>query len=109
MRLARSSISPRQWQEREFARLNVQARARIRIGKRAYAGYVENISERGARIVTLTPIRNSGRVIVAVPDLQPLSGELRWSDGCVGGVRFALKLDSEVLHQWLSLRIRRAA
>lgn len=109
MRLAKASTPAREWQEREFARLGVQARARIRIGKRAYAGYVENISEGGARIVTLTPIRDSGRVIVAVPDLKPLSGDLRWSNGCIGGVRFALRLDSEVLHQWLSLRIRRAA
>lgn len=94
---------------REFARMGVEARARIRIGKRAYAGYIENISEGGARIVTLTPIRDSGRVQVAVPDLKPLAGELRWADGCVGGVEFGLKLEPEVLHQWLSLRLRRAA
>jgi hypothetical protein len=96
-------------QAREFARLSVQARARIRIGKRAYAGYIENISEGGARIVTLTPIRDGGAVTVTVPDLAPLRGELRWSDGCVGGVQFRLKLDAELLHQWLALRIRRAA
>jgi hypothetical protein len=94
---------------REFARLAVEARARIRIGKRFYAGYIENISEGGARVVTLTPIRDTGPVVVTVPDLKPLGGDLRWSDGCVGGVQFRLKLDPQVLHQWLSLRIRRAA
>lgn len=94
---------------REFERLSVQARAKIRIGKRAYAGYVENISEGGARIVTLTPIRDSGRVIVTVPDLRPLGGELRWSAGCVGGVQFQLKLDRETLDSWLRLRVRRGA
>jgi hypothetical protein len=99
----------RELRAREFARLSVQARARIRIGKRAYAGHIENISEGGARIVTLTPIRGSGPVTVTVPDLKPLRGELRWSDGCVGGVQFRLKLDPQVLHSWLGLRIRKAA
>ena len=95
--------------KREFERLSVQARAKIRIGKRAYAGYIENISEGGACIVTLSPIKDTGPVIVTVPDLRPLAGELRWSNGCVGGVQFRLKLHPEVLHQWLSLRIRKAA
>jgi hypothetical protein len=96
-------------EQREFARLGVQARIRIRIGKRAYAGFIENISEGGARIVTLTPIRDSGPVTMTVPDLKPICGDLRWSDGCVAGVRFALKLDPEALHEWLSFRIRKAA
>ena len=94
---------------REFVRLSVQARAKIRIGKRAYAGYVEDISEGGARIVTLTPIRGHGRVTMMVPDLAPLAGDLRWSDGCVGGVQFSLKLDIALLDAWLSRRIRKAA
>ena len=97
------------WSRREFERLGVQARAKIRIGKRAYAGYVENISEGGARIVTLTPIRDTGKVIVTVPDLRPLGGELRWSRGCIGGVQFRLKLDRQTLDSWLALRVRRAA
>lgn len=87
----------------------VQACARIRIGKRAYAGYVEDISEGGARIVTLTPIREHGPVTMTVPDLRPIAGDLRWSDGCVGGVQFLLKLDADLLHEWLGRRIRRAA
>ena len=95
--------------KREFARLPVQACARIRIGKRAYAGYVEDISEGGARIVTLTPIREHGRVTMTVPDLAPLAGDLRWSEGCVGGVQFSLKLDAALLGEWLGRRIRKAA
>lgn len=95
--------------KREFARVPVQACARIRIGKRAYAGYIEDISEGGARIVTLTPIRAAGPVIMTVPDLKPLLGDLRWNDGCVGGVQFSLRLDAVTLGEWLSRRTRRAA
>jgi hypothetical protein len=107
--LDKVSTPQRRFGKREFARLPVQACARIRIGKRAYAGYIEDISEGGARIVTLTPIRGYGRVIMAVPDLAPLTGDLRWSDGCVGGVQFSLKVDAALLQEWLSRRIRRAA
>lgn len=103
------SALPRQLDQRQFVRLPVQARARIRIGKRAYAGYIEEISEGGARIVTLTPIRGAGPVVVQVPDLEPLNGELRWFAGRVAGIRFRLKLDAIVMHHWLSLRIRKAA
>ena len=104
-----ASESPKRLDKREFARLPVQARARIRIGKRAYAGYIEDISEGGARIVTLTPIRGPGPVLLQMPDLAPLAGELRWYDGCVAGIRLRMKLDNVLLHHWLSLRIRRAA
>jgi hypothetical protein len=94
---------------REFDRMAVQARARVRIGNRSYAGCIEDISEGGARIVTLTPIRNSGPVQLQVPDLEPLYGDLRWCDRHRAGVQFALKLCPDVLDQWLSLRLRRAA
>lgn len=104
-----ASTSRSRLDQREFARLPVQARARIRIGKRAYAGCIEDISEGGARIVTLTPIRGLGPVVVHMPDLEPLTGEMRWFDGCVAGIRFHLKLDALLLHHWLSFRIRRAA
>lgn len=107
--MERALASPQRLDKRQFARLPVQARSRIRIGKRAYAGYIEDISEAGARLVTLTPIRGSGPVVIHVPDLKPLSGELRWYDGCVAGIRFHLKLDNVLLHHWLSLRIPRAA
>ncbi len=108
-RLKPVSTVPKRMDQREFARLPVQARARIRIGKRAYAGYIEDISEGGARTVTLTPIRGVGAVVVQMPDLDPLTGELRWFEGCVAGIRFHLKLDAVVLHHWLGLRIRKAA
>ena len=103
-----STIQPR-FGKREFARLPVQACARIRIGKRAYAGYLEDISEGGARIVTVPPSRERCPVTMTDPNLAPIAGHLRWSDGCVGGIQFSLKLDPARLNDWLSRRIRKAA
>jgi hypothetical protein len=104
-----SSASASGAARREFERLNVHARAKIRIGKRAYAGFIENISQGGARIVTVTSIREIAPVSVIVPDLPPMSGTLRWVNGSEAGVQFHLKLNADVLSEWLGRRMRRAA
>ncbi len=103
------SNCPRILMVREFERLNLRCRARIRIGSRSYFGLVSNISEGGAQIVTETPIRNEGAVRIQLPDLAPLVGELRWSSGCKAGIRFCLKLDRETLDRWREARTLRAA
>ena len=43
---------------REFPRLQIDCRARIRIGNRQYAGYL-HISQGGAKLRTITPIPGS--------------------------------------------------
>lgn len=89
---------------RRFARLNVRCRARIRIGKREYAGAIENISSGGAKIVTLTPIRGSGPVYLMLPDLPPLLGRIRWLEPYGGGVCFELALTDAQLAEWANSR-----
>ena len=89
---------------RQFERLHVRCPARIRIGKRQYAGYLDNISDGGARFTTLSPIRGSGPVCIIVADLPPLKGHIRWSKGNGAGVSFALKLDGGLLRTWIAQR-----
>lgn len=89
---------------RQHSRLNVHCRARIRIGKREYAGFLMNISEGGARIFTQTPIRETGPVLLKLPDLPPRWGMLRWIESHGGGVSFQLKLDGDMLEEWARLR-----
>lgn len=93
---------------RQFTRVPVRCRARIQIGKRHYTGYVENLSEGGAKLVTFTPIRSSGKVLLRMPDLPPLKGDLRWADGTAGGMAFSRKLAAEEVAEWASYRCWRA-
>jgi hypothetical protein len=87
-------------QRRQFPRLDVQCRARIVIGRRHYAGYLHNISQGGAKLRTITPIRKIGSVLLRLPDLPPLRCQLRWTDSHNAGVAFELMLSRTVLSKW---------
>lgn len=91
---------------REFPRLKVRCRARIRIGKREYAGFVENISDAGARVTTITPIRDSGPVSLILPDLPPVSGHIRWMEAHGGGVCFNFRMTDSILEDWARSRLQ---
>ena len=89
---------------RQLPRYPVQCAARIRIGNRQYAGYIDNISVGGARLRTISPIRRLGEVVLRLPDLPPLQCTLRWTDAYNAGVLFALTLSSEDLARWAESR-----
>jgi hypothetical protein len=89
---------------RRFARFDVQCRARIRIGTRQYAGYIHNISQGGARLRTISPIRKVGAVILRLPDLPPLRCRLCWTDAYHAGVLFELALPQNELRRWTKSR-----
>src|SRR5689334_1804679 len=81
MNPTRSAVRKESWPERrQLPRHEIQRRARIHIGTRHYAGYLQNISEAGAKLRTITPIRKLGTVLLRLPDLPPLRCELRWTD-----------------------------
>ena len=86
---------------RNFQRHDVRCRARIIIGARHYAGYIDNISLGGARLRTITPIGKAGKVLLELPDLPPLRCRLRWSDSHNAGVAFELLLPADMLSDWL--------
>lgn len=91
---------------RQFARFDVRSRARIRIGRREYAGRIENISSGGARIVTLTQIRELGSVQLTLPDLPPVWGRIRWLEPHGAGVRFEMALSEQTITAWVQSRAR---
>lgn len=91
----------RKLQQRLHERLTMRCPARVRIGNRQYAAYLENISEGGAKLRTLSPIVDSGKVILQLPDLPPLRGELRWADVTQGGIAFTFLGPSQALQGWI--------
>jgi len=91
-------------QRRRHPRIGVQCRARINIGARQYAGYIHNISERGAKLRTISSIRKLGKITLRLPDLPPLHCRLCWTDAYHAGVIFELPLSKQELRQWVESR-----
>lgn len=90
--------------QRLHDRVTVRCPARVRIGNRQHAAYLENISVGGARLKTFGTIRDTGKVTLKLPDLPPLMGELRWVEDAAGGVMFALPEVSDLVRRWISER-----
>jgi hypothetical protein len=74
------------------------------IGKRQYAGYIQDVSEGGARLRTVTSIRKLGKVVLRLPDLPPLNCRLSWTDSYHAGVVFDRRLARAELRQWIQSR-----
>ena len=91
-------------QRRRFARYDVQCRARIMIGTRHYAGYIDNISIGGARLRTISRIGRLGDVVLRLPDLPALRCKLRWTDAYHAGVSFSSSLSLHELTHWAQSR-----
>lgn len=92
-------------QRRQCPRYGLQCRAHIQIGKRHYAGYVDNISLNGAKLTTINSIGKPGAVILTLPDLPPISCELRWTDRRNAGVVFDRALTTIELRRWVDGRL----
>ncbi len=91
-------------QRRRFPRFEVQCRAKIRIGKRYYAGYIHNISEAGAKLRTISSIRKIGAVTLQLPDLPPVQCRLCWTNAYHAGVLFNRPLTKNELQRWMARR-----
>jgi hypothetical protein len=59
----------------------------------------------GAKLRTISPIRKLGTVILRLPDLTPLSCQLRWSDAYHAGVMFEMPLPEAEFRQWAEGRL----
>ena len=89
---------------RRFERHEVRCPVRVRIGNRQYAAYLDNASEGGVKVSTGSRIIPADKVVLQIPDLPPIKGELRWSSGREAGVAFPLVDGLAPIAQWLARR-----
>ena len=90
-----------QFDRRRVERIDLRCRARIVIGTRHYAGWIDDISCAGAQLQTLTPIGRLGSVLLRLPDLRPLQCSLHWTNSHKAGVSFELPLSVEEFADWI--------
>ena len=93
-----------QFERRRVQRIDLRRRARIVIGTRHYAGWIDDISPAGAQLQTLTSIGPLGSVFLRLPDLRALQCTLHWSNSHKAGVSFELPLSIEEFSGWVSGR-----
>lgn len=88
-------------ERRASDRFDIRCPAGIRVGERRYAGYIDNISEAGARLRTVGRLCKLGPVSLQLPGLPGLTGHVRWSDSHDAGVRFDTALSKPQLARWI--------
>ena len=93
-----------EYKERRFERHSVRCPVRVRIGNRQYAAYLDNASEGGVKVSTESRIVPAGKVVLQIPDLPPIKGELRWASEREAGVAFPLVDGLAPITQWLRRR-----
>jgi hypothetical protein len=76
----------------------------VRIGNRQYAAYLDDASDGGVKVSTSSRIFPAARVIVQIPDLPPIRGELRWVGDREAGVAFPMVEGRTLLGEWLERR-----
>lgn len=89
---------------RRFERHAVRCPVRVRIGNRQYAAYLDNASDGGVKLSTGCRIVPADKVIVQIPDLPPIRGELRWVSEREAGVAFPLVDGIAPIGEWLERR-----
>jgi hypothetical protein len=89
---------------RRFERKAVRCPVRVKIGNRQYAAYLDNASDGGVKVSTGSRIIPADKVVVQIPDLPPIRGELRWVSGREAGVAFPLLDGHNLIAEWLEHR-----
>lgn len=89
---------------RRFERQPVRCPVRVRIGNRQYAAYLDNASDGGVKVSTGSRIIPAEKVVVQIPDLPPIKGELRWARDREAGVAFPLVEGRNLIGEWLERR-----
>jgi hypothetical protein len=101
--LASASVSEAT-KRRALPRISVDCPGRLSTGLRSMDVVVRDISQGGASLDTRSEMPKLGAVQLALPDLPPIAGAVRWAVGTKIGISFNEYLAFEQLARWIQAR-----
>ena len=94
-------------------RLSTDLNVKVRLGSAVYQASLQNISPSGAMFEIELPLAHNEQVVVTLPQVGPVAGQIRWNDGARIGVLFNRALSLKDLggvldsgRSWLPLMSR---
>lgn len=102
--LAEQWVTEVEGDRRRSRRVKVECPATLKVDLRFYFGKLGDISPSGAKVQTRGAIKKTGDAMLALPDLPPLPGTIRWVNGKDCGIEFREQIPAEALSRWLQER-----
>jgi hypothetical protein len=102
--LAEQWVTEAEGDRRRSRRIKVECPATLKVDLRFYFGKLCDLSPSGAKIQTRGAIKKPGEAMLALPDLPPLPGTIRWVNGKDCGLEFREQIPAEALSRWLQER-----
>jgi PilZ domain len=90
--------------QRNLPRIELSCPGRVKIGADWVEVTLRDISQGGARVQLATQVGEMAEVILNLPELNPMSGVVRWSDGNELGISFNGCMAFEHLARWIQAR-----
>ncbi|HEX6660491.1 MAG TPA: PilZ domain-containing protein [Sphingomicrobium sp.] len=89
---------------RRLPRLQVNMHVTLKISQMSFDGELQDISNSGAMIAMADAMAYAGPVMLVLPNLEPIKGQVRWLDNDKVGISFNSPLSLQDLASWLSQR-----
>jgi len=102
--LAEQWVTEVEGDRRRSRRIKVECPATLKVDLRFYFGKLCDLSPSGAKVQTRGVIKKPGEAMLALPDLPPLPGTIRWINGRDCGLEFREQIPAEALSRWLQER-----
>ena len=87
-------------------RVGVSCPGILRANGRSLSARVHNISPGGARVEVQSELETMCEVVLFLPNMQPITGSVRWSKGGTAGLSFNERLPLDLVAQWVDLQRR---
>ncbi len=102
--LAEQWVTEVEGDRRRTRRIKVECPATLKVDLRFYFGKLCDLSPSGAKVQTRGALKKTGEAMLALPDLPPLQGTIRWINGRDCGLEFREQIPAEALSRWLQER-----